>query len=60
MMAIKFPVMTATTYESCEKLVDEILDELGTEIVVGTPLGIGKANNVLNELVGRALEKHWE
>ena len=48
--------MTATSYESCEKLVDEILDELGTEIVVGTPLGIGKPNNVLNELVERALE----
>lgn len=45
----------ATTYDDPEAIVDAILDELGTEIVVGTPLGIGKANHILNELVNRAL-----
>ncbi len=45
----------ATTYDDPEAIVDAILDELGTDIVVGTPLGIGKANHILNELVDRAL-----
>ena len=48
--------MTATTYEDPAALVDEILDELGTDLTVGTPLGIGKGNRVLNELVERARE----
>lgn len=48
--------MSADTYDDVEELVDAILDRLGTDIVVGTPLGIGKPNNVLNELVRRALE----
>lgn len=46
----------ATTYDDSERIVDAILDELGTDLVVGTPLGIGKANSILNELVDRALE----
>lgn len=46
----------ATTYDDSGEIVDEILDQLGTDIVVGTPLGIGKANHILNELVERALE----
>lgn len=48
--------MTATTYEDPAALVDVILDELGTDLTVGTPLGIGKGNQVLNELVGRAVD----
>ena len=46
----------ATTYDDPEPIVDAILDELGTDIVVGTPLGVGKANHILNELVDRALD----
>jgi acyl-CoA hydrolase len=46
--------MAATTYEDPAALVDVILDELGTDLTVGTPLGIGKGNRVLNELVERA------
>jgi len=46
----------ATTYEDVEAIVDAILDRLGNEIVVGSPLGIGKPNHILNELVERALE----
>lgn len=48
--------MSGIEYEEVEELVDRIFDRLGTDLVVGTPLGIGKPNNVLNELVGRALE----
>jgi acyl-CoA hydrolase len=48
--------MTATTYEDVEAVVDAIIDRLGTEVVVGTPLGIGKPNHILNELVERALD----
>jgi len=47
--------MAATTYDEVEDCVDAILDRLGTEIVVGTPLGIGKPNHILNELVERAV-----
>ncbi|MXR52784.1 hypothetical protein GRX03_14365 [Halovenus sp. WSH3] len=47
--------MAAVTYDDPSTIVDAILDELGTEIVVGTPLGIGKPNRILNELVERAL-----
>ena len=36
--------------------VDAILDRLGTDLTVGTPLGIGKPNHLLNELFERALE----
>lgn len=47
--------MTAPTYDDVESLVDDIINRLGTEIVVGTPLGVGKANRILNELVERAV-----
>jgi acyl-CoA hydrolase len=45
-----------TTHEDVGDCVDEILERLGTEIVVGAPLGIGKPNHILNELVERAVE----
>ena len=48
--------MAAATYDDPGEIVDTIIDKLGTEIVVGTPLGIGKANQILNELVERALD----
>jgi acyl-CoA hydrolase len=47
--------MGATRYDSVEETVDAIVDRLGKDITVGTPLGIGKANDILNELVDRAL-----
>lgn len=47
--------MTATVHEDVEALVDDIVDRLGKSLTIGTPLGIGKANHVLNELVARAL-----
>jgi acyl-CoA hydrolase len=35
-------------------LVDHILDEVGKDVVLGLPLGLGKANHVANELYARA------
>ncbi len=47
--------MTPSVYNDVESLVDTIIDRLGNEIVVGTPLGVGKANRIVNELVERAV-----
>ncbi|WP_136715538.1 acetyl-CoA hydrolase/transferase C-terminal domain-containing protein [Halorientalis salina] len=48
--------MPTTEYDDVGALVDEIVDRLDGDIVVGAPLGLGKANHVLNELVARAIE----
>jgi len=42
------------TYSDCEACVDFILERLGKRIVLGTPLGIGKPNALLNALYRRA------
>lgn len=41
-------------FKNCEACVDAILDRLGSRIVLGTPLGIGKPNALLNALYRRA------
>lgn len=41
-------------FDDCEACVDAILDRLGKRIVLGTPLGIGKPNALLNALYRRA------
>ncbi|MFB6179527.1 MAG: acetyl-CoA hydrolase/transferase C-terminal domain-containing protein [Halorientalis sp.] len=47
--------MTTTHYDDVGRLVDRIVERLDGEIVVGAPLGLGKPNHVLNELVERAI-----
>jgi len=42
-------------YDDAEALVDEILQRLGNKLVVGLPLGLGKANHLMNALYQRAL-----
>lgn len=42
------------TFTDCDACVDAILDKLGKRIVLGTPLGIGKPNALLNALYRRA------
>ncbi|MDE0854402.1 MAG: acetyl-CoA hydrolase, partial [Nevskia sp.] len=42
------------TFTDCDACVDAILDQLGKRIVLGTPLGIGKPNALLNALYRRA------
>jgi len=48
--------MAPEQFDDVEACVDAIIDRVGPEIVLGTPLGIGKANHVVNELVDRAVE----
>jgi hypothetical protein len=37
-----------------DALAEEIIREVGTDLVVGLPLGLGKANHVINALYARA------
>jgi acyl-CoA hydrolase len=50
-MAIDRP----TVYDNVEALVDTLLERLGTKVVVGLPLGLGKANHIINALYARAV-----
>ncbi|MDQ2077772.1 acetyl-CoA hydrolase/transferase C-terminal domain-containing protein [Marinimicrobium sp. ABcell2] len=45
-----------TIYEDVEALVDTIVERLGRKVVVGLPLGLGKANHIINALYKRAKE----
>lgn len=46
--------MKGQRLQSCEACVDLILQQLGKTIVLGTPLGIGKPNALINALYRRA------
>ena len=46
--------MKGRRFRSCDACVDAILEKLGKRIVLGTPLGIGKPNALLNALYRRA------
>jgi len=60
-MASEFDDATATAsdapreFDDLAACVDRIRDRLGDDITVAAPLGIGKPNHLLNELVARAL-----
>lgn len=41
-------------FDDCEALVDAILERLGKKVVLGLPLGLGKANHLVNALFQRA------
>ncbi len=43
------------TFSNAEAVVDDILRECGKKLVVGLPLGLGKANHIINALVARAV-----
>jgi hypothetical protein len=44
------------SYQSVEKCVDEVIKRVGKNIVLGMPLGLGKANHVANEIYRRVKE----
>lgn len=46
--------LNPTRFQDCDSCVEAILDRLGKRIVLGTPLGIGKPNALLNALYQRA------
>ena len=43
-------------YSDVETCVEETLSKIGRRIVLGTPLGLGKANHLVNEFIRRALK----
>ncbi|MFN3580689.1 MAG: acetyl-CoA hydrolase/transferase C-terminal domain-containing protein [Pseudomonas sp.] len=43
-------------FSDCEALVDTLLERLNNQVVLGLPLGLGKANHLVNCLFRRALD----
>ena len=41
-------------FQSAEAIVDRIVAEVGKTIILGLPLGLGKANHIANALYARA------
>ena len=46
----------AVLYDSIEQCTDAILERIGKNIVLGTPLALGKPNQLINEIYRRARE----
>ena len=46
---------TAVVHHEVEARVDAILDQVGKTVVLGLPLGLGKANHIANALFARAV-----
>jgi hypothetical protein len=44
-----------STFQSAEAIADRIIADVGRTIVLGLPLGLGKANHIANALFARAL-----
>lgn len=47
--------MAISTFQSAEAIADRIIADVGRTIVLGLPLGLGKANHIANALFARAL-----
>src|SRR5471030_219986 len=45
---------SAVVHQDVEACVDAILDQVGKKVVLGLPLGLGKANHIANALFARA------
>ena len=43
------------SFASAEAIADEIIADVGKTIVLGLPLGLGKANHIANALYARAV-----
>jgi hypothetical protein len=44
-----------TTFHAADQIAQAIIDRVGRDIVLGLPLGLGKANHVANALYARAV-----
>jgi hypothetical protein len=42
-----------------EAIAEDIIRDVGTKLVVGLPLGLGKANHIVNALYQRAVVDRW-
>ncbi len=49
-------VKSAIQYDSIKQCADAIIDRVGKNIVLGTPLALGKPNQLINEIYRRAKE----
>lgn len=47
--------MAISTFQSAEAIADRIIADVGKTIVLGLPLGLGKANHIANALLARAM-----
>jgi hypothetical protein len=54
--SIDQPTTRPRRYRDARALADDLVDEIGKEIVLGLPLGLGKANHLVNALVDKALD----
>ncbi len=45
-----------TYYQNVQKCVDDVIEKIGKNIVLGIPLGLGKPNHITNEFFRRAKE----
>src|SRR5215472_7514034 len=48
--------MSPRAHRSAETVVDDVLKEVGRDIVLGLPLGLGKANTIANAFFARAAQ----
>ena len=42
-----------------DAIAEDIIRDVGTDLVVGLPLGLGKANHIINALYARAVADRW-
>ena len=42
------------SFDRAEAIVDALINRVGKSIILGTPLGVGKCNHILNALYARA------
>src|SRR4029079_16265882 len=47
--------VTPKLFSSPEAIADHIVREVGPNLIVGLPLGLGKANHIINALYARAV-----
>ena len=43
-----------------EAIAEDIIRDVGTDLVVGLPLGLGKANHIVNALYARAARRSFD